>query len=261
MNHSRPSLPHPPDQPTPPAPLPNRAAASHAPLAKAGDLAVFLRRTVPRKDEHGNPLYEVSVYNVAVGPRAGRSYVEVFGNVAGTNLEPEMVLELMKGEAIELEFPARDGTAYVASLVNGGVHPRTYKNSVTQELRVVKVGHINRRLDGMVIGYRVPDGRGGEVEFYKPHFLKAKGQPDGPTLEMDAAHCYRLVQGGPGTEVELERGTVRFEGVGERVFNGKTYFKAELKLRYHAQAQSAPDAGEALEGEEAERGQAQGFAP
>ena len=38
---------------------------------------------------------------------------------AGSNLE--MVLELMKGEAIEVDFPSRSGQSYVGSLVNGGL--------------------------------------------------------------------------------------------------------------------------------------------
>src|SRR6516162_11677127 len=65
------------------------------PLAKESDIAVFLRRKVSVEG------VEVPIYNVAVGPRDKRTYVEVYGDVAGRKLEPQMVLELMKGEEID----------------------------------------------------------------------------------------------------------------------------------------------------------------
>jgi hypothetical protein len=50
---------------------------------------------------------------------------------------------------------------------------------------------------------------------------------------MDAGHCYRLLKGGPGSEIDLGPGAVRFEGTESREKDGRTYTQAKLQLRYH----------------------------
>jgi hypothetical protein len=241
------------DPPGGPAP----ASARNEPLAKDGDLAVFLKSTVAKKDSDGNPLYEVPIYTVARGPKGARSYERVWGEVSGRVLQADMVLELAKGEAIELEFPSRGGQGtYVASLVAGDLQPKEHNGFRYDQRELVKVRHLCRSSDGLCIGYGVPDGHGGYVDFYRVHYLKPEGQADGPTARMDAGHCYRLLKGGPGAEIDLGPGIVRFEGTESREKDGRTYTQAKLQLRYHAaveakleanrggQRQAPPQAGE-----------------
>ncbi len=142
---------------------------STAPVAKAGDIAVFLRRTVSVQG------VEVPIYNVSVGKQGARSYVEVYGNVAGRRLEPEMVLALMQGEAIEVDFPSRSGQSYVGSLVNGGLKTETVNGRTTTKLNMVKIGHLIDR-NGEQFGYKVPTVEGGYIEFAMP-WCKAAQAP------------------------------------------------------------------------------------
>jgi hypothetical protein len=199
----------------------NTAPAS--PLAKDGDIAVFLRRNVSVQG------VEVPIYNVSVGKRGERSYVEVYGNVAGRRLEPEMVLALMQGEAIEVDFPSRNGQSYVASLVNGGLKEVTFEGRTTNKLNMVKVGHLIDR-NGEQFGYKVPTAEGGPLEFYK--HIRSGQFPNAPAIELDARDCYALVKGGEGTEITKELGTVKMTGTVDKVVGEKTYTRAQLAVRY-----------------------------
>jgi hypothetical protein len=213
---------------------------ANQPLAKEGDIAVFLRRTVSVNE------VQVPIYNVAIGPLAEkharglewrrRSYVEVYGDVAGCRLEPEMVLELVKGEEIVLDFPKRDGGSYVATLVNAGqkketyTNPKTNKTWETTKLNLVKIGHINTQ-QGEHIGYRVPTPAGDYIEFYK--HINSKAFPNGPAIELSARDCYALAEGGEGTEVKTELGTVKMSGTYNKEVKGETYVRASLAMRYN----------------------------
>ena len=222
------------------------APAPNAPLAKDGDLAVFLKSTVTKKDQDNNPLYEVPIYTVARGPKGARSYERVWGEVSGRVLQADMVLELAKGEAIELEFPSRDGqSTYVASLVAGDLQPKEHNGFRYEQRELVKVRHLCRSSDVLCVGYCVPDGRGGHVDFYRVHYLKPEGQTDGPSARMDAGHCYRLLKGGPGAEIDLGPGVVRFEGTEPREKDGRTYTQARLQLRYHPAVETELEANRA----------------
>jgi hypothetical protein len=217
--------------------MPNQSPANQSsakegnqPLAKEGEIAVFLRRKVSVND------VDVSIYNVAVGPKDKRSYVEVYGDVAGCKLEPEMVLELIKGEEIILDFPKRDGGSYVATLINAGqkketyTNPKTNKTWETNKLNLVKVGHINNQ-QGEHIGYRVPTPAGDYIEFYK--HINSKAFPTGPAIELSARDCYALAEGGEGTEVKAELGTVKMAGTYDKEVKGETYTRASLAMRYN----------------------------
>jgi hypothetical protein len=199
----------------------NTAPAS--PLAKDGDIAVFLRRNVSVQG------VEVPIYNVSVGKRGERSYVEVYGNVAGRRLEPEMVLALMQGEAIEVDFPSRSGKSYVASLVNGGLKEVTFEGRTTNKLNMVKVGHLIDRNEEQ-FGYKVPTAEGGSLEFYK--HIRSGQFPNAPAIELDARDCYALAKGGEGTEITKELGTVKMMGTVDKVVGEKTYTRAQLAVRY-----------------------------
>ena len=200
------------------------------PLAKESDIAVFLRRKVSVEG------VDVPIYNVAVGPRDKRTYVEVYGDVAGRKLEPQMVLELMKGEEIILDFPKRDGGTYVATLINAGekqekyTNPKTNKTWETNKLNLVKVGHINTQ-QGEHIGYRVPTRAGGYIEFYR--HISSKAFPNGPAIELSARDCYALAEGGEGTEVKTQLGTVKMAGTYNKEVKGETYVRASLAMRYN----------------------------
>ena len=196
---------------------------STAPVAKAGDIAVFLRRTVSVQG------VEVPIYNVSVGKQGARSYVEVYGNVAGRRLEPEMILELMKGEAIEVDFPSRSGQSYVGSLVNGGLKTETFNDRTTTKLNMVKIGHLIDR-NGEQFGYKVPTVEGGHIEFFK--HIRSGQFPNAPAIELDARDCYALAQGGAGTEIKKELGTVKLTGTVDKVVGEKTYTRASLAVRY-----------------------------
>lgn len=173
-----------PEPPGGPAPAP----ASNAPQAKDGDLAVFLKSTVIKKGPDGNPLYEVPIYTVARGPRGARSYERVWGEVSGRVLQADMVLELAKGEAIELDFPSRDGqSTYVASLVAGDLHPKEHNGFRYEQRELVKVRHLCRTSDGLCVGYCVPDGQGGYVDFYRVHSLNPRVKPTAPPSEWTPA--------------------------------------------------------------------------
>jgi hypothetical protein len=199
----------------------NTAPAS--PLAKDGDIAVFLRSNVSVQG------VEVPIYNVSVGKRGERSYVEVYGNVAGRRLEPEMVLALMQGEAIEVDFPSRSGKSYVASLVNGGLKEVTFEGRTTNKLNMVKVGHLIDRNEEQ-FGYKVPTAEGGSLEFYK--HIRSGQFPNAPAIELDARDCYALAKGGEGTEITKELGTVKMMGTVDKVVGEKTYTRAQLAVRY-----------------------------
>jgi hypothetical protein len=186
-----------------------------APVAKAGDIAVFLRRTVSVQG------VEVPIYNVSVGKQGARSYVEVYGNVAGRRLEPEMILELMKGEAIEVDFPSRSG--------NGGLKTETFNDRTTTKLNMVKIGHLIDR-NREQFGYKVPTVEGGHIEFYK--HIRSGQFPNAPAIELDARDCYALVQGGTGTEIKKELGTVKMTGTVDKLVGEKTYTRASLAVRY-----------------------------
>jgi hypothetical protein len=194
-----------------------------APLAKEGDIAVFLRRTVSVQG------VEVPIYNVSVGKREERSYVEVYGNVAGRRLDPEMILALMQGEAIEVDFPSRNGPSYVASLVNGGLKQETYEGRTTNKLNMVKIGHLIDR-NGEQFGYKVPTAEGGSLEFYK--HIRSGQFPNAPAIELDARDCYALVKGGAGTEITKDLGTIKMTGTVDKVVGEKTYTRAQLAVRY-----------------------------
>jgi hypothetical protein len=196
---------------------------SNAPLAKEGDIAVFLRRTVSVQG------VDVPIYNVSVGKQGARSYVEVYGNVAGRRLEPEMILELMKGEAIEVDFPSRSGQNYVGSLVNGGLKTETFNDRTTTKLNMVKIGHLIDR-NGEQFGYKVPTVEGGHIEFYK--HIRSGQFPNAPVIELDARDCYALVLGGAGTEIKKELGTVKLTGTSDKTIGEKTYTRASLAVRY-----------------------------
>ena len=202
-----------------------------APLAKDGDIAVFPHMYRPFVTVNN---VEVPIYNVAVGKPGKRNYVEVYGNVAGRQLEPEMVLELMKGEEIILDFPSKHGGTYVASLVNGGLKIETFKNRTTHKLNMVKIGHIVTK-EGEHCGYRVPGPDGRQIEFYK--HIRSSKFPKGPSIELDARDCYALAT---GEQVQAEIGTVKMTGTSEKQLdvttNGKTetrtFTRATLAMRY-----------------------------
>jgi hypothetical protein len=211
----------------------------NAPLVKEGDIAVFRHRHRPFVLVHG---VEVPIYNVSVGKRDKRTYLEVYGNVAGRRLEPEMVLELMKGEAIELDFPSQSGGTYIASLVNGGVKTEEFTNQqtgvkrTTAKLNTVKIGHLCNR-DGEHFGYKVPTADRRHIEVQK--YIRSSTFPDGPSIELDARDCYTLVQGGKGTQIQTEFGTVQMMGTSDKeVTTAKgvvVYTHAKLGIRYNAQ--------------------------
>jgi len=215
--------------------------SGNAPLAKEGDIAVFLRRTVSVQG------VEVPIYNVSVGKQGERSYVEVYGNVAGRRLEPEMILELMKGEAIEVDFPSRSGQSYVASLVNGGLKTETFNDRTTTKLNMVKIGHLIDR-NGEQFGYKVPTATGGSIEFYK--HIRSGSLKDAPAIELDARDCYTLAQGGPGTEIKKELGTVKMTGTHDKQVGEKTYTRASLALRYAKEIHESLKAREEAQGQE-----------
>ena len=213
-----------------------KAQNSNAPLAKEGDIAVFRHRYRPYVSVNG---VEVPIYNVSVGKRGERQYLEVYGNVAGRQLDPEMVLELMKGEAIELDFPSKNGGTYIASLVNGGVKTETIKTTAgversTSKLNLVKIGHLVNQ-NGEHFGYKVPTADRRQIEVQK--YIRSHSLPAAPPIELDARDCYTLVQGGEGTQIKTALGTVKMMGTKDKEVPGEkgvtVYTHATLGIRYN----------------------------
>jgi hypothetical protein len=231
-----------------------------APLAKEGDIAVFPHRYRPHVSVNG---VEVPIYNVAVGKRGERQYMEVYGNVAGRQLDPEMVLELMKGEAIELDFPTKSGGTYVASLVNGGIKTETITTQQgatrsTSKVNLVKIGHLINH-NGEHFGYKVPTPDRRQIEVQK--YIRSSALPEAPPIELDARDCFTLVQGGEGTQIETALGTVKMMGTKDKEVvseKGVTiYTHATLGIRYNPKidqqlADAATESGS--QGDPAEQG-------
>jgi hypothetical protein len=140
-----------------------------------------------------------------------------------------MVLALMQGEAIEVDFPSRSGQSYVGSLVNGGLKTETFNDRTTTKLNMVKIGHLIDR-NGEQFGYKVPTVEGGHIEFFK--HIRSGQFPNAPAIELDARDCYALVQGGAGTEIKKELGTVKMTGTVDKLVGEKTYTRASLAVRY-----------------------------
>jgi hypothetical protein len=231
---------------------------SSAPLAKDGEIAVFRHRYKPYVSVNG---VEVPIYNVSVGKRGERQYHEVYGNVAGRQLDPEMVLELMKGEAIELDFPSKNGGTYIASLVNGGIKTETIttQQGVTRsisKINLVKIGHLVNQ-NGEHFGYKVPTADRRQIEVQK--YIRSSTLPAAPSMELDARDCYTLVQGGEGTQIKTTLGTVKMMGTKDKEVTSEkgvtVYTHATLGIRYNPEIdkQLRAMAGAAIQGEQDEQ--------
>jgi len=76
----------------------------------------------------------------------------------------------------------------------------------------------------------VPTVEGGHIEFFK--HIRSGQFPNAPAIELDARDCYALVQGGAGTEIKKELGTVKMTGTVDKLVGEKTYTRASLAVRY-----------------------------
>ena len=76
----------------------------------------------------------------------------------------------------------------------------------------------------------MPTVEGGHIEFFK--HIRSGQFPNAPAIELDARDCYALVQGGAGTEIKKELGTVKMTGTVDKLVGEKTYTRASLAVRY-----------------------------
>lgn len=203
-----------------------------APDAKSedGTIAVWANTTPT-----GKP-----VYNIAEGPKNGpKVYTEVWPDVAGKVISPKDVIEIYKGNSIEMDLVGQtSGKPYVGFITSGGIENRPRKDNSEKTDRVMRlelVLPLTKKEGGELYGFQVGSGKDAVKVFAKG------GAKDGEQVMLEPRDAVRLVK--DRETLQIGPYDVKLKAVEETVGdNGKVQRLAKIAYyKTNGQSQGADE--------------------